>query len=410
MERPPLDEVRSAYEAVIAAEGITTLAGAVTGDSIFDAGLIGAGANSFFSMLIVVYPGQPLLVDSMYITGFDNITGEVTFDRAYKGVAAAIPAGVPYKIITFRFVPAEVAAIEAKLDLPAPDAILNTRIAEAAGNKASTAIYAKTATADPFRYLKGLMDAGIAIAGTVADVGPAITDFNTSLAAANNFYNGGLMVFVAGALATQPGHLVDVFLAANGNCAFAASDQWTVAPANGDAFLIIPNVGAYLKKIFTAMALAATALSTAQWTNALATALGLDSAPTAVGKSQIKATTVDLAQVGGTVVDLFTGTTQDVVVEKLVIRMSGGTLVGSNLTSILIQTDDATPIVLIDIVAGAVINLTDEAQLAWTGAILLDAGTGAKIRITLNGGAATAAKICDVIAECRAVVAGGYLA
>ncbi|GAI99269.1 unnamed protein product [marine sediment metagenome] len=89
--------------------------------------------------------------------------------------------------------------------------------------------------------------------------------------------------------------------------------------------------------------------------------------------------------------------------------MSGGTLVGSNLTSILIQTDDATPIVLIDAAAGAVANLTDEAQLAWAGAILLDAGTGAKIQLIIAGGAATAAKVCDVIAESRAVASGGYL-
>ncbi len=41
------------------------------------------------------------------------MTGEVTLSTAYKGVAAAIPAGVPYKILTFRFVPAEVAALTA---------------------------------------------------------------------------------------------------------------------------------------------------------------------------------------------------------------------------------------------------------------------------------------------------------
>ena len=132
-------------------------------------------------------------------------------------------------------------------------------------------------------------------------------------------------------------------------------------------------------------------------------------APRVMGRLQIAATTIDLGQAAGTY-DLFTATTQDVVVEKLVIRMSGGTLVGSNLTSILIQTDDATPIVLIGTEAGAVTNLTDEAQLAWTGAILLDAETSAKIQLTIAGGDATAAKVCDVIAECRAVVAGGYLA
>lgn len=264
----------------------------------------------------------------------------------------------------------------------------------------------------PLDELIEILQATVAVEGTVNDVGPAITDFNTSIVeVTNNHYNGGLLLFLNGPNAGQS-HLIDVYTGANGNVSFAASDQWTDVPVNGNAFLVIPIAGAYLKKIFTAIgltALAATALSTAQWTNALATSLGLNSAPTAVGKSQIKATTIDLGQIAGTY-DLFTGTTQDVVVEKLVIRMSGGTLVGSNLTSILIQTDDATPIVLIDAVAGAVANLTNEAQLTWTGAILLDAGTTAKIQCVIAGGAATAAKVCDVIAECRAVVAGGYLA
>lgn len=118
-ERPPLDELVSLFQASVAAEGITTGPGAAAGTSIVDAALALSGANSFFSMLMVLYPGQPRLVDSMDITGFTNGTGEVIFDRAYKGVAAAIPAGVPYKIITFRFVPAEVAALAASLGLMA---------------------------------------------------------------------------------------------------------------------------------------------------------------------------------------------------------------------------------------------------------------------------------------------------
>ncbi len=113
--RPPLDELLALFRSTIAREGVTTGAGAVTGDSIIDAGLIGIGANSFFTMLMVVYPGDFNLVDSMDITGFNNVTGEVTFSSAYKGVAAAIPAGVPYKIVTYKFVPAEVAAIVAAL-------------------------------------------------------------------------------------------------------------------------------------------------------------------------------------------------------------------------------------------------------------------------------------------------------
>lgn len=114
--RPPLDELLALFRSTIAREGVTTGDGDAAGDSIIDAALIGIGANSFVSMLMVVYPGDFNLVDSMDITAFNDATGEVTLARAYKEVAALIPAGVPYKIVTFRFVPAEVAAIEAKLD------------------------------------------------------------------------------------------------------------------------------------------------------------------------------------------------------------------------------------------------------------------------------------------------------
>ena len=112
MKRPPLLEDIALYQATLAMEGITTGAGAGTGDSIIDAALIGIGANSYVSMLMVVYPGEFSNVDSMDITAFNNVTGEVTLNKAYKGVAAAIPAGIRYKIVTFRFVPAEVAALQ----------------------------------------------------------------------------------------------------------------------------------------------------------------------------------------------------------------------------------------------------------------------------------------------------------
>ncbi len=112
-KRPPLREWLSLFQGTIAREGVTTGAGAGAGTSIIDAGLIGIGANSYVSMLMVVYPGDFQNVDSMDITAFNNATGEVTLNRAYKGVAAAIPAGIRYKIVAFRFVPAEVAALTA---------------------------------------------------------------------------------------------------------------------------------------------------------------------------------------------------------------------------------------------------------------------------------------------------------
>lgn len=111
--RPPLDELLALFRSTIAREGITTGAGAGAGDSIIDAGLIGIGTDSFISMLLVVYPGDFNNVESFDVTAFDNGSGEINLNHAYKGVAAAIPAGVPYKIVTFRFVPAEIAALTA---------------------------------------------------------------------------------------------------------------------------------------------------------------------------------------------------------------------------------------------------------------------------------------------------------
>jgi len=107
-KRPPLDEQKSLWQATIAAEGVTTSAGEGTGLSLIDAGLAGAGDNSFVSMLAIIHPGEAS-VDSKDITAFNDGTGAVTVATAFKD--GQVAAGVAYKIVTFRFVPAEVATI-----------------------------------------------------------------------------------------------------------------------------------------------------------------------------------------------------------------------------------------------------------------------------------------------------------
>lgn len=98
-----------------------------------------------------------------------------------------------------------------------------------------------------------LIAAGIAVTGSVNDVGPAITDFDTDLAeASNNHYNGQLLMFLNGPDAGQA-HLIGTYTGATKNCAFVASDQWTDAPGNGDDFVILPAVGAYLAKLYAAI-------------------------------------------------------------------------------------------------------------------------------------------------------------
>ncbi len=128
------------------------------------------------------------------------------------------------------------------------------------------------------------------------------------------------------------------------------------------------------------------------------------------GVQQVKPTTMNLNQAAGTY-DLLTGTTQDVLIEKLDTRMPTGAA-GGALTSVSIQTNDATPAVLISTTLGAVANLTSEAHLGWpdlsSAPILLKAGK--KIQYTIAGGAHGSAYAPDVVVLARAVVTGGYLA
>ena len=129
---------------------------------------------------------------------------------------------------------------------------------------------------------------------------------------------------------------------------------------------------------------------------------------TGVGVAQIKAATIDLNQAANTY-DLFTGTAQAVILESLIIRLPNVDVSNDGtITSISIQTDDVTAGVIINSTDGAIANLTAEAQLGWSGQIYITVGT--KIRLTIAGGAADAATVCNVTAKCRAVVAGGNLA
>lgn len=297
-QRPPLREQLALFHATIAAEGVTTGAGAGAGNSIIDAALIGAGATSFVGMLVVLYPGQLLLVESMSATAFNNATGEVTLSEAYKGVAAAIPAGIRYMIITLRSTPAAVAALQA--DVTALMADVGNPTGEALGN----------------------------IADKWGDIARSL----------------------------------DLILGA----------RWDGA---GDLGTDIVAILAALSAL-------------------------------AVGKAQEAATTIDLNQ-GVASYDLFTGTDQVVILESLSIKMPTGAA-GGALTSISIQTDDATPGVIIDATNGAVANLTSEADLSWTGALYITVGT--KIQLTIGGGAHGAGYVCNVTAKCRAIVLGGYLA
>lgn len=122
---------------------------------------------------------------------------------------------------------------------------------------------------------------------------------------------------------------------------------------------------------------------------------------------QIAITTEDLQQSAGTY-DLFTCSSQPVVVEKLIFALPNVNVSDdTNITYITVQTDHSTPQVIFNSTTGAKANLTAENQLSWDGAIYL--GVGDKIQLTIAGGAADASTVCNIIAQYRAVVSGGSL-
>ena len=133
--------------------------------------------------------------------------------------------------------------------------------------------------------------------------------------------------------------------------------------------------------------------------------ISADTDPQVMGRAQMAATTIDLNQALGAYV-LFTGATQAVVLESLVVRCPN-IIGGGALTSIAVATDDVTPGVIIDALSGAVANLTAEAQLSWSGDIYIPVGT--EIELTIGGGAHGVAYVCDVVAKYRSVVSGGAL-
>lgn len=100
MKRPILPEIAALIAASLAGSriGYTTVIGNAAGTTFTDYGLIGAGANSFISMSVVIAPDSILTIDRAEIAAFDNATGEITLDTAYKG--GQIPAGTQYALLT----------------------------------------------------------------------------------------------------------------------------------------------------------------------------------------------------------------------------------------------------------------------------------------------------------------------
>jgi hypothetical protein len=266
--------------------------------------------------------------------------------------------------------PADASDVAALHAVPTADVVTNTNARDVIGNKADAAVQTVEATKSITAYAKGILDILAGATGVAAWPAAAAPADGVSLAE-------GLRYIVE----TQLGGLA--------NTGGADAKLGTII---GDVLNspLVTRIGN------------------------LQTALegGTAAVNRAAGRSQIAVKTIDLAQAAA-VYDLFTGTTQDFIVEQLIFRMPNvDASDDATITSIAIATDDATPVEFITALQGAVANLGPERQIAYPQAgnppVLIKVGT--KIQLTIAGGAADAATVCDVVVIGRAAVSGGYLA
>ena len=110
------------------------------------------------------------------------------------------------------------------------------------------------------------------IDSTVIDASATTTTFITGLTpSVDDFYNDSMLVFTDGALAGQVRAIYDYIGASR---TIILEEALTSVPVNGVAFAIVSFHIHPVSQIQAGLATAATALSTTQWTNTLATNLG----------------------------------------------------------------------------------------------------------------------------------------
>jgi len=134
-----------------------------------------------------------------------------------------------------------------------------------------------------------------------------------------------------------------------------------------------------------------------------------DTDPRAAGRLQVFEKTWDGRFGDGAGSDtLFTVSTQDIIVEAIIVKMSSVDLTDDAWDGISVEDNYATtPHVFIDATAGAKANLGINAQLAWTGAVLVEAGSA--ILATAIGDDADEDALITVYTKFRAVADGGFV-
>lgn len=129
-------------------------------------------------------------------------------------------------------------SILARLLIPAADGVVNVNSRDVIGNKADTALYAATATASIARYIKAILASRVIATGTLTASSTTVPADNTRAEAAD-FFNGCLLMPVAGAVAFQPREIVD-FTNATGVFTLDGLNPFTAAPGLV-AYVIIAN-------------------------------------------------------------------------------------------------------------------------------------------------------------------------
>lgn len=302
--------------------------------------------------------------------------------------------------------PAALGDIVTKNEAGVVDAVWDEVLTAAAHNVATSA----------GRRLRSLENVLVIREETCAGGGNDTVTLDSEASAVDNLYINDIIVLTSGTGSIQARH-IDAYV--GGTKVATVNRNWDSAnPVDGTKYSIMASSTVHVHGLTTEAkaeieAECEDALSDygAALEATLATVDGIVDdikvlvAAKVMGRLQIATTTEDLNQVAGTY-DLFTGDTQAVVLEKLNVKMPTGDA-GGSVTSIAIVTDDATAGTIINATDGAVANLTSEADLGWTGTLLINVGT--KIRLTLAGGAHGSEYLTTIIAQYRAVVSGGYL-
>ncbi len=173
---------------------IPTLAG--LGEDKFVAG---AAGYSYYLTVIRDAGGAHAAPQGEFVEVTDYVSATGVF--THNALTVAMTAGDEVLIIHPSISQGYI--IRALMALPAADAVANSYIRDGMGNKASTALYAATNTADLFRYLKGLLAAFVISTGTFT-TSSATVPADTSQTAVNDHYKGHTLMPVAGVCAFEP--------------------------------------------------------------------------------------------------------------------------------------------------------------------------------------------------------------